>query len=99
MALEGVQRFGLIMNHGSLWERYQPMRTRSCDESISMASRYFATVRRATGTPEVLSRSASLASDSGLRGFSLSIRRRIIDWMAMLEASPPPSVLTPEAKN
>ena len=30
---------------------------------------------------------------------SLSIRRRIIDWMAMLDASPPPSVLTPEAKN
>ena len=63
-----------------------------------MASRYFATVRRATGTPAALRLSASLASDSGLRGFSASMRRRIIDWMAVLEVSPPPSLLTPEAK-
>ena len=51
-----------------------------------MASRYFATVRRATGIPLLLSMSASLASESGLRGFSASIRRRIIDWIAVLEA-------------
>ena len=63
-----------------------------------MASRYFATVRRATGIPDDLSRSASLASESGLRGFSSSIRRRIIAWMAVLDASPPPSVSMPEAK-
>ena len=63
-----------------------------------MASRYFATVRRATGIPDDLSRSASLASESGLRGFSSSIRRRIIAWMAVLDASPPLSVSMPEAK-
>ncbi|KAG1438993.1 hypothetical protein G6F57_019599 [Rhizopus arrhizus] len=63
-----------------------------------MASRYFATVRRATGIPDDLSRSASLASESGLRGFSSSISRRIMAWMAVLDASPPPSVSMPDAK-
>ena len=63
------------------------MRTRSCDAAMFMASRYFATVRRATGTPVAFSKSASLASDSGLRGFSASMSLRIIDWMAVLEAS------------
>ncbi|MNN86123.1 hypothetical protein D3C81_2034920 [compost metagenome] len=55
-------------------------------------------MRRATGIPLVLSSSASLASESGFLGFSASIRLRIIDWMAVLEASPPPSVSMPEAK-
>ena len=50
-----------------------------------IASRYFATVRRATGTPEAFSVSASLASDSGLRGFSASIKRLLIDWIAVLD--------------
>ena len=63
-----------------------------------MASRYLATVRRATGTPVAFRVSARRASDSGLRGSSASIRRRIIAWMAVLEASPPPPVSMPEAK-
>lgn len=46
------------------------MRIRSCDAGICRASRYFATVRLATGTPSAFNVSASRASDKGLRGFS-----------------------------
>ena len=60
-----------------------------------IASRYFATVRRATGTPVAFSVSARRASESGLRGFSASISCRIIAWMAVLEASPPVPVSMP----
>src|SRR5690606_14256120 len=76
----------------------QPRRTRSCEEGMFMASRYLATVRRATGTPRALSVSARRASDSGLRGSSASTRARIIAWIAVLEASPPPAMSMPEAK-
>src|SRR6478672_12575116 len=58
----------------------QPMRTRSCEDGMLIASRYFATVRRATGTPPALRRSARRASDKGLRGFSASINVRIMLW-------------------
>src|SRR5690606_32200254 len=84
------------------WKRHrtavQEMRTRSCEEGMLRASRYLATVRRATGTPLSLRRSARRASDSGRRGSSASTRRRIMSWMATLEASPPPPVSMPEAK-
>src|SRR3546814_15647763 len=76
----------------------QATRMRSCEEGMLSSSRYLATVRRATGTPAAFRFSARRASDSGLRGFSASTRRLIISWMAMLDASPPPSVPMPEAK-
>src|SRR5690606_33973992 len=65
----------------------QARRTRSWEEGMFMASRYFATVRRATGMPLASSAAARRASDSGLRGSSASTRRRIMAWMAVLEAS------------
>src|SRR5690606_30433594 len=74
----------------------QQTRTRSWDDGMFMASRYLATVRRATGMPLASRACARRASDSGLRGSSAAISRRIIDWIAVLDASPPPPVSMPE---
>src|SRR5690606_8886885 len=67
----------------------QPSRWRSLDAGIFIASRYFATVRRATVIPDCLSSAARRASDSGRRGSSCSIRRLSMAWMAVLDAVPP----------
>src|SRR5690606_8378143 len=91
--------WGLSISQWMAGSPFQAMRTRSCEDGMLIASRYLATVRRATGTPVALRVSARRASDSGLRGFSASIRRRIIIWIAVLDASPPPPVPMPEAKN
>src|SRR5690348_17494089 len=62
------------------------------------ASRYLATVRRATWMPLRLSSSARAWSDSGLRGSSASMSFLIMAWMAVAEAPPPSSVDTPLEK-
>ena len=51
-----------------------------------MASRYLATVRRATGTPEAFKQVGELASESGLRGFRF-LKAADHRRMAMLEVS------------
>ena len=59
---------------------------------MPMASRYLATVRRATLMPASSSRVTSLLSESGLRGASSWISLRMRARMAVLEwASPSPS--------
>src|SRR5690606_23035646 len=71
------------------WRDPQASRCRSLDAGMFIASRYFATVLRATVTPDCLSSAASRASDSGRHGSSCSINRLSMAWMAVLEAVPP----------
>src|SRR5690349_8109062 len=76
----------------------QPARWRSLELGMRRASRYLATVRRATWMPLRLSSSASAWSDSGLRVSSTSMSFLIMAWMAVAEAPPPSSVETPLEK-
>ena len=60
-----------------------------------MASRYLATVRRATLMPRRFSSSARPWSDSGLPVGSASMSLRIMAWIAVADALPPSTVDTP----
>ena len=63
---------------------------------MRIASRYFATVRRATGMPSADSSSARRLSDSGAAGSSSRISFLILARIAVEEvsaASPPPTWL------
>ena len=63
-----------------------------------MASRYFATVRRATSIPRLPSSPEIAASDRGLRGSSSSTSFLIIARIAVADASPPSWVESPTEK-
>src|SRR5690349_2611987 len=67
---------------------------RSWDGGMPSASRYLATVRRATRMPSLSSRSARVLSDSGSSGGSAVTRRLIMAWMAVAEQVPPCTVCT-----
>ena len=55
------------------------------------ASRYFATVRRATATPSAASSSTICWSESGRPGASCETSLRILERMAVDETPAPPS--------
>src|SRR5687767_336185 len=64
-------------------------RLRSLDGGIPSASRYFATVRRATSTPSRDRISAMRLSESGLSGSSAATSLRILARMAVEDISVP----------
>src|SRR6185369_8436350 len=76
----------------------QPSRLRSLDEGMCSASRYFATVRRATSMPRRFSSTANAWSDIGRAFFSSPISFLIMAWIAVAEAAPPSTVATPDEK-
>jgi hypothetical protein len=73
-------------------------RFRSLEDGIAMASRYFATVLRATLIPCSDKTLASLLSLKGLCGFSAAMSFLMSARIAVEDASPPPCVDTWEEK-